>query len=468
MRTSTASKSLHMSCHPRCSTTMGKHRRPPVQVKANKLISNRLYGRQAWGYVEYVLVATVTESGSGSGLFSQSPKKWTSTKVIDFVPDVEQGVITESELANEIHHPMIRTSKLLNAAASAGGGARVCYTTNVGDGFSAEKHNEIDSKISSYKSAPEVQGLSSSAAGDPVVGSSRSRLFSRLSLASANRSSIFSRSSTPRLTLKATVSYPSIIQVGHPEAIPFHLSITPDLSSTIATTLEPHQLPQVLVKTFSFTIVCCTKTRVDYWKAEQKDFKTVNIKQCQDFPVNQIIDLSPTRSLAPESLDWQKASINLGAIANLHLKSAKLGRINEALLVPSFATYNIARVFGLKYVVEIEILGTGKSEKIKGEVPKGGITVIAAPDSVRDGLVGANGLPGYDELDLEGLEGVDDDDDSEHEERAEASQRNKVREAMDEKKGSMKERREHERESGEEDLPRYEVEGWTLRYYGHT
>lgn len=232
---------------------------------------------------------------------------------------------------------------------------------------------------------------------------------------------------------------------------------------------------------------------MDQWKVDQKDFKTVNIKLCQNFPVNQIIDLSPqisldvgsaavrdpqsinskdlsltdtpsgkserstekSKSFTPEPLNWRKPSIDLGAIANLHLKSAKLGRINEVLLVPSFATYNIARVFGLKYVVEIEILGTGKTEKIKGEVPKGGITVIAAPDSVRDGLVGANGLPGYDELDLEGLEGVDDDD-AEHEEQAEALQSEKVREVMDEKKGTMRERREHEREEGEEDLPRYE------------
>lgn len=153
----------------------------------------------------------MTEPGPGSSLFSLSPKKWTSTKVIDFVPAVVQGVITDWGLTNEIHRPMIRTSKLLNAATSGVGGANLCYTANVRDGLSTEKHNKIDSKISSYTSAPELQGLSASPAGDNVVGSSRTSIFSRLSLSTSNPSSLFSRSSTPRLTLNTTVSYPSII-----------------------------------------------------------------------------------------------------------------------------------------------------------------------------------------------------------------------------------------------------------------
>lgn len=387
---------------------------------------------------------------------------------------------------------MIKTSKLCNAAVSGMDRAKLYNNGTVSDNSTAEKLNKIDSRPP-FPSAPEVQGLRSETAGDPVIGSSRSSLFSRLSLSTSNPSSIFTRSSTPRLTLDATVVYPRIIQVAHPDPIPFHLSITPDLTSNMATSLEPYQIPRILVKTFSLTVVCCTKTRVDQWKVDQKDFKTVNIKLCQNFPINRIIDLTApkpltmestasgnhkldgsknrgltnttsakpekssekTKTLIPNSLHRQKPSINLGALASLRLRSAKLGRIQEPLLVPSFTTYNIARVFGLKYLIEIEILGTGKTEKIKGEVPKGGVTVIAAPDSVRDGLTITQCLPSYDELDLEGLDGVDDDD-AEHEEDAEALQSQKTREAMDDKQGAMRGRPEYEREQGEEELPRYE------------
>ena len=464
------------------------------------------FGRQAWGYVEYVLVATLTEPEASNSIFKSSPKKRFSIRVIDFVPEQTQGSIKDWGFTNETHHPTVRTSKLQNAALIDSANAKYGGSGSPPDRFDTGDSTSSFFKTASQKSAPEVQGLEhTSSKDDPITGTSRrtSSLFSRLSLSNSNPSSIFSRSSTPRLTLQATVTYPTTIQVAHPDPIPLYLSITPD---TAGTTLQADQLPKVLVKSLSFTIVCCTKTRCNEWKLDQKDFKTVNIKLCQNFPINQTIELVPSTPLAvesgsraynlvehtPERKDAKPSSkegknaklvaneklkspqplassfstnanshshpiINLGAIANLRLQSAKLGRIKEPLLVPSFATYNITRVFGLKYIIELEILGTGKTEKIKGEVPKGNITVVAAPDDVRDKMTaGAEGLPGYDDLDLEGLADTVDDDDAEHEEQVEMLQSSKGREAGDEKKGVMRERREHEAEDGEEALPRYE------------
>lgn len=129
------------------------------------------------------------------------------------------------------------------------------------------------------------------------------------------------------------------------------------------------------------------------------------------------------------------------------------------------------RSFGLKYSIDLEVLSsvTGKGEKvkIKGEVPKGGITVIGVADSVREQIEGnameggGGGLPDYDALDnsdLDELAGRIDDDDAENEEMVENMAHSKAREARDEKNELRR------REGGdgleramedEEALPRY-------------
>jgi hypothetical protein len=90
-----------------------------------------------------------------------------------------------------------------------------------------------------------------------------------------------------------------------------------------------------------------------------------------------------------------------------------LGKVLEPLLAPSFATYNICREYGVKYSIDIEVVGTGKGEKIKGEIERGGITVLGCSDEVRDRITGqtrqdeqaGDALPGY-------AEAVDEDPDA--------------------------------------------------------
>ena len=88
------------------------------------------------------------------------------------------------------------------------------------------------------------------------------------------------------------------------------------------------------------------------------------------------------------SNDTNERTVDLGTVANLRLTSAKIGKIHEPILLPSFLTYNIGRRFGLKWVIELEITCQGKvqKEKIKGEVPKGGVRVVGIADEARESL----------------------------------------------------------------------------------
>ena len=545
-----------------------------------------MFGRQAWGYVEYVLVATLTEpesgSGSGGGMFKTSPKKRVSTRALTFVAEQKQDVIKDWGLTTETHRPTIRSSKLITAAGSSSGSTSKSPIESETNSFFTS-FSKTTSNTST--STPEVQGLDSPSSENPIMASPRrsSSFFSRLSLTRTSplSPSIFSRSSTPRLALTVTVTYPTIIQVAHPTSVPFSINIAPDTSPG-ATTLNPDQYPSVLIKSFTFILVCCTKTRVTQWKKDEKDGKTVNIKVCENMVVDRVVELregrglamldrevdevsdytsmfrsaggfdgqgkgeleklerhtslerrgsqnsptatastlspsttansslskrhsattssdqkagnpkscksksphlpsndtpSPSTSSNPFNPNSNSTSVDLGPLASLSLRSAKLGHIIEPLLIPTFSTYNIMRSFGLKYSIDLEVLGTGtvgrgEKVKIKGEAPKGGITVIGVADSVREqlartegaadgGPMGMGGLPGYDALedsDLDELAGRVDDDDAENEEMVENMAHSKAREARDEKNELRRREGRDGLETGmeeEEALPRY-------------
>jgi hypothetical protein len=480
-----------------------------------------MFGRQAWAFVEYVLAATVTEPESGSGIAGgvfgkvTGPKKRISTRVIRFVPEATQDLLTDWNLTPTASRPVIKSSKLLNAASTSDRGSGSIFSREItGDKVDTD---DCSHKSLSQRSSREVDSPPET---DPITTSRRSSsLFSRLSLTpstpSSTNYSIFSRSTTPRLTLSITTYHPTTIQVAHPDPIPFNLSITPDLSPN-ATTLPHEHLPAILVRTFSLTLICRTRVRAHGLRSDVPDGKTVNLKLCEDYPINRTVELSPSTSLlskttssstdtsnksqtekqslekllstrttsaskcksngksssppqclSPSSTtNTQPRQVNLGALANLSLTSAKLGHISEPLLIPSFSTYNINRRFGLKWCIELEILGTGKTERVKGEVGKGGVCVVGAPDGVREGggadTGGGGGrLPGYEdvdhdnEIDLEGLGmgGLVDEDDEDAEEEGEGV--GPSRSVENEKRMPMRERREDEAEEGGDELPRY-------------
>ena len=108
-------------------------------------------------------------------------------------------------------------------------------------------------------------------------------------------------------------------------------------------------------------------------------------------------------------LDLDPREIDLGKIADLKIEGAQIGKIHENVLVPGFKTYNIAREFGVKWTVELEVGGgggPGRIEKVKGEVQKGGIKVVGIADSIRETLgLSVGGTVG--EVDVEALTGKD-------------------------------------------------------------
>lgn len=90
--------------------------------------------------------------------------------------------------------------------------------------------------------------------------------------------------------------------------------------------------------------------------------------------------------------------------------------MHEPILIPTFKTYNIGRVFGLKYVVELEIVdeGSGKvvqKEKVKGEVGKGGVVVVGIAECIRRKLAKEGGELGEGEVEGEEVEGEEVDGD---------------------------------------------------------
>ena len=81
------------------------------------------WGRQVWGYVEYVLVATVEEPEGGGGIFGRA-KRRVSTRVLDF-GGPRQGVIEDMGLMKREHCRLIKLEMLAEGMTREGGGGYV-------------------------------------------------------------------------------------------------------------------------------------------------------------------------------------------------------------------------------------------------------------------------------------------------------------------------------------------------------
>ncbi|ETN43691.1 uncharacterized protein HMPREF1541_02850 [Cyphellophora europaea CBS 101466] len=368
-----------------------------------------MFGRACWAYVEYVLEATVTEA-KGTHTF-RGPKSRTSVRPINFQPARREEVLTDWAMDAWKKQLVLKSSRLSDAGDS------LAPTTSTGaDGarLSPQPSNDPVARTTSRGNSP----LRS--------------LFSGLSVSS---------SSTPRLTLNCTVSFPTALQVYHPDPIPFHLTVTPDFNSQ-STTLDPAALPTIRIKSFDFRVMCTTMTRAQHLVLPQEDQKTVAIILAKDVGLNQTIQLTAPTTLGTSDKDKpaftttagsDSNAINLSTLHPLHLTSAKLGRLHEPILNPTFTTYNVARQFGLRWSIELEIVTPQKTftEKLRGEVPRGGVTVRGIPDSLRTQVVanvdGAGDLVDYEELE-QGIRHPRDDDDEDDDEGSEGR-------GVDEKKG---------------------------------
>ena len=139
------------------------------------------------------------------------------------------------------------------------------------------------------------------------------------------------------LNLAITITYPSTIQVHHPHPIPFIITTSPTTPPTTIT-----------LTSLTLTLTCTTHTRAHGFRNhDERDSKTVEIKLCDRRPITPRLTLSATET-------------NLGELLDLRLTAAQLGRVHENPLRGSFKTYNIGRVFGLKYMVELEVSQGGE------------------------------------------------------------------------------------------------------------
>ena len=328
-----------------------------------------IFGQETRAFVECVLVATVLEGTDGKTWNIGGPKKRTSVLVLPFV-GMRERTIQDFGERDETSTMVVKN-------------ARLHPGSNTDDG------NPI--------STPEPR-------------SSIRSLLRNLS------------TSAPKLGLNISVHYPTVLQVHHPCPIPFSITIN---SNQPISSLPAPSLPRVLVRSFSLQLICQTYARVlRGWKfGDIRDAKTVTLKLADNLSINENIDWLASNSLVADgkgspstydgeagtsegrnsekakelafdfqrltlSNDTNERTVDLGTVANLRLTSAKIGKIHEPILLPSFLTYNIGRRFGLKWVIELEITCQGKvqKEKIKGEVPKGGVRVVGIADEARESL----------------------------------------------------------------------------------
>lgn len=379
-----------------------EHEMPPPMFHYHGML-----GRACWAYVEYVLEVTVTDTANSHRI--RGPQSSSSTRPLNFQPGRREEIVRDFGLQSKSDQLTVKSSRL----------------------------TADDSTLSPTTSKDQNEGLAPATSNDPLTrkesrGTSPIRnVFSRLSISS----------SSPRLALNCTVTYPRTFQVYHPDPIPFQLSITPDLNPQL-TTIDPATFPTIRIKSLDLRLTCTTRARALTGLWQERDAKTVSIYLAKDVPLNHTFNLAPSTTLAEKSKSGAPPAFENGLPSNVHtvnltslinptpriLGAKTHRRLHEPLLVPTFKTYNIARDFGLKWTIELEIITSKKvfSEKLKGEVPRGGITVRGVPDALRYEAYAAarmagNGIGtmdgGDDDVDWENLErdgGEDEDEDDEN------------------------------------------------------
>ena len=347
-----------------------------------------MFGRVVWGFVEYVLEVTVTEA-AGSHRIRKSQSR-SSTRPINFQPGKAREVLRDFCMQSKHDLISLKSSRLVAEGSEL-----------------ASSHSQSLAPVASNEPITKIESS----------GSSHMRkMFSRISI---------SPSSTPRLALDCTVSYPTVLQVYHPESFPFKLIINPNLDSQ-STNIDPSALPQIKLKSIDLRVLCATRARTLDGLWSERDLKTGSIHVAKEAPLNHIMKLvpatkPPAKSEKGDLPGFQEAAnqgntVNFADLLPLRLTSAKIGRYTESILLPTFKTYNLAREYGMKWTIDLEIITPQKTfrEKIKGEVKRPGITVRGAPDSVvREHMMTHTTLDGTIDSDTLETEHPPDDDDEE-------------------------------------------------------
>ncbi|ETI20148.1 hypothetical protein G647_08182 [Cladophialophora carrionii CBS 160.54] len=198
--------------------------------------------------------------------------------------------------------------------------------------------------------------------------------------------SIFQRDSLPKFSFSLAVQAPSIIQLMHPDPIPFLITATPDLSPGLTTIDTSTSLPTVTLKAAKIELKTYIRCRA---AGTFSDSKTYEIPMLSYKTLNQPLTMVRGRATAAE------ATLNLGQLVDLRLANAKLGSRLEAPLTPNFTTYNVSRSYHLLWELEIEC--ADKTEKFSSVKNGPECTVILPPATVRiDSVLDTNMLLGAD------------------------------------------------------------------------
>ncbi|KAI1626299.1 hypothetical protein EDD37DRAFT_626890 [Exophiala viscosa] len=141
--------------------------------------------------------------------------------------------------------------------------------------------------------------------------------------------SIFRPRSMPRFSFILTVQSPTIIQLFHPDPIPFLISVTLDPSSENRNIAEPY--PEIVLRSLKVDLRSWVGYRADQYS--ELTWASTPIHACN--MLNQV--LAPTEDGG--------APLNIGTLYNFRLGNAILGSQADSQLYPTFTSYDIVRKY---------------------------------------------------------------------------------------------------------------------------
>lgn len=269
------------------------------------------FGRQADCFIEYVLEATVTEP-EGLHAIRKPQTKLTSYPII--------------------FHPLSTPEPIQN--------------------YECTTHNRHIT-ISTLKLLPEHSGTS-------------------LGIRDMARS-IFQRDTIPRFSFHLTVEAPTVIQLFHPDPIPFRIMAQPDVKPENTTVDCTTGFPEVILRWAKIELKAFIRSRAPGTYADTKTY---------DIPILPQRILNERLAMAHGATSAAKATIDLGQLCDLRLGNAKLSSSrSESPLCPSFTSYNVSRSYQLTWELEVEC--AEKTEKIYSSYNVPDCAVIMQPATIR-------------------------------------------------------------------------------------
>jgi hypothetical protein len=193
--------------------------------------------------------------------------------------------------------------------------------------------------------------------------------------------SLFQRDSLPKFSFSLAVQAPSIIQLMHPDPIPFLITATPNLAPGMTTIDTSTSLPLVTLKSAKVELKAHVRCRASGTFA---DHKTHEIEILTHKTLNQPL------TMVRGTTTHEDATLNLGQLCDLRLANAKLGSRLEAPLTPSFTSYNVTRTYHLIWELEIEC--ADKTEKFSSVKNGPECTVLLPPTTVNMSFLPENNM----------------------------------------------------------------------------